>query len=70
VAAGGQPGLERRSGRADQELAGDRPMVTMGPVMASGRPLPNLSRRLADSGDRATRSRASATRARPLAYCS
>jgi hypothetical protein len=65
-----QPGL---TASKDSRATGSRataPMVTMGLVMASGRPLQNLSRRLADSGDLATRSRASATRARPLAYCS
>jgi hypothetical protein len=46
------------------------PMVTMGPVMASGWPLAISRSRVAEVGDWAARWRASWTRARPLAYCS
>jgi hypothetical protein len=62
-----QPG---RTASKDSRATGSRATATMGLVMASGRPLQSLSRRPADSGDLAIRSRASATRARPLAYCS
>ena len=58
---------KQRSAAGSPSLAAS---VTWGPPIAAGSPPTSWSSRLAPPGERMARSRASVTRALPLAYCS